>query len=314
MSGIGIILNRNAGKNRAYRGQIGEKLAFVLGDPDSLQQTSSVNEIDRVAAAFRDRDIDILGISGGDGSNHYTLSTFIEVYGDKPLPKVAFLCGGTHNAHAASIGVRGTPEKLLQAIVQKYQTRERLDSTRRKILRVNDGTGVRYGFSLATGFMYRFYQELHIRQDDTPLKVAALIASWFGSYFVRGKKIQEMFRLDPGRITINGETLPWEKNNGVSCSAMEKLGLGFTPYPRANETPHTFQAGAFCIRPGSFARIMWNFKRGRIPEHPEFHCTITDSLELQAEEPVSYVLDGELYHGGPRLEVNTGPQLEIILV
>ena len=89
MPGIGIILNRNAGKKRAFRGQIGEKLAFVLGDPGSLKETSSIDEIDDVAKAFLDREIDILGIGGGDGSNHYTLTTFIKTYGERPLPRVA---------------------------------------------------------------------------------------------------------------------------------------------------------------------------------------------------------------------------------
>jgi hypothetical protein len=29
---------------------------------------------------------------------------------------------------------------------------------------------------------------------------------------------------------------------------------------------------------------------------------------------VSYVFDGEIYHGGPRLEVRTGPPVDILLI
>ncbi len=314
MPGIGIIFNRNAGKKRPFRGQIGEKLAFVLGDPSSLKETSSIDQIDDVAKTFMEREIDILGISGGDGSNHYTLSTFIKVYGDRPLPRVAFLCGGTHNAHAHSIGVTGNPEKLLEKIMRKYHTKEHFDVTRRKVLRVDNGKDIHYGFSMATGFMYRFYRELHIRQDDSQLKVAGLIASWLGSWLMHGKKIREVFRPEPGRITVGGETLPWEVNNGLSCSTMEKLGMGFTPYPRANETPQTFQTGAFKIKPRAFVSIMWTFKSGRIPVHPDHFNDITDHVVLEAERPVSYVFDGEIYHGGPRLEIRTGPPIDIILI
>jgi diacylglycerol kinase family enzyme len=312
--GIGIILNRNAGKKRAFRGQIGEKLAFVLGDPGSLKETNSIDEIDDVAKTFLDREIDILGIGGGDGSNHYTLSTFIKIYGERPLPRVAFLCGGTHNAHAYSIGVKGKPEKLLEEIMRRYHTKERFDVTRRKVLRVDDGKGIHYGFSMATGFMYRFYRELHIRQDDSQLKVAGLLASWFGSWLMHGKKIREVFRLEPGKITVSGETLPWEVNNGLSCSTMEKLGMGFTPYPRANETLKTFQMGAFKIKPRTFARIMWIFKGGGIPVHPDHFNDITDHVVLEAEKPISYVFDGEIYHGGNRLEIRTGPPIDILLI
>jgi len=312
--GIGIILNRNAGKKRAFRGQIGEKLAFVLGDPDSLRETSSIDQIDDVAKTFLDREIDILGIGGGDGSNHYAISTFIKVYGDHPLPRVAFLCGGTHNAHALSVGVKGKPEKLLEKIMRKYHTNERFDITRRKVLRVDNGQKVHYGFSMATGFMYRFYRELYIRQDDSQIKVAGLIASWFGSWFMHGKMIREMFRLGPGKITVSGQTLPWESNNGVTCSTMEKLGMGFTAYPRANETSHTFHVGAFKIKIRTFARLMWVLRSGRIPEHPDHFNDITDQVVLEMKDPISYVFDGEIYHGGPRLEIRTGPSIDIILI
>jgi len=314
MGGIGIILNKNAGKNRVFRGKVGEKLTFVLGDPESLRQTGSVDEIGEVAEAFRERDIEILGIGGGDGSNHYTLSRFIDVYGDKPLPKVAFLLGGTHNAHGLSLGLSGKPEQLLERIMRKYHAGERFDITRRKMLRVDDGKRVHHGFSMATGFMYRFYHDLHMRQDDSQLKVAALIASLFWSFFTHGKRVEDLFRLEPGRITVSGRDLGWEVNNGVSCSVMEMLGLGFEAYPRANETPQTFQTGAFKCKPKTFARVMWDFKRGRIPRHPDHFNDISDHVVQESEQPISYVMDGEIYHGTQRLEIRTGPPLDLILV
>jgi diacylglycerol kinase (ATP) len=314
MAGIGIILNRNAGKQQPFRGRIGEKLAYVLGEPDSLRETSSIEDIDDVARAFLERNIDVLGISGGDGSNHYTLSTFVKLYGDYPLPMIAFLRGGTHNAHAQSIGIEGSPESILERIVRRYHSGGKLPSVRRKLLKIDDGNGVRYGFSMATGFMYRFYQELHIRQDDTTAKVVMLILSWLGSYMIRGKKIREMFRLEPGTITLSGTPLPWKENNGISCSTMERLGLGFTPYPRANETIDKFQMAALRIKIADFIRLLWDFKRGRVPSHPDQINTITESVLLEAEQPVSYVLDGELYHGTKRLEVVTGPQIRLVLV
>ena len=96
MAGIGIIVNRNAARVRSFRGRIGEKLGFILGDPASLRETFEVSEIEDVARLFLDREIDILGIGGGDGSNQRVLSTFTRIYGDHPLPRVLLLRGGTH--------------------------------------------------------------------------------------------------------------------------------------------------------------------------------------------------------------------------
>ena len=313
MGGIGIILNQNAGKRQPFRGHIGEKLAFVLGDPQSLCATSRVEQIGDVARAFRQKDIDILGISGGDGSNHYVITTFIDLYGEHPLPRVAFLCGGTHNAHAASLGIQGSPEKLLDQIVRKYHTGERFSLAQRKTLKVNDGKAVRYGFTMATGFMFRFYQELHVHQDDTPWKVAKHLSSWAGSALIGGRWIREMFRREPVRITVGEQRLPWDEYNGMACSTMERIGLGLTPFPRANENPRMFHMSAFRMKPTAFVGIIWSIKRGIIPRHPDQHTDITERIVLEAEEPISYVLDGELYHGTPRLEIQTGPTIEVIL-
>lgn len=313
MAGIGVILNRNAGrKGASFRGRIGEKLTFVLGDPDSLRETSQIEQIDEVIQAFFERRIDILGISGGDGSNHYVLDACHRIYRDQPLPRVAFLCGGTHNAHALSIGVRGTPERLLQGIMRKYHTRARFDLTHRVLLRVDDGVRVHCGFSLGTGFLHRFYEELVMRQDDSPAKVAGLLAAWIGSLFVGGRRIRKIFDLEPGRVALDDQALDWSMLNGFSASGMEKLGLGFTPYPRASETPTTFQAGVLRIRPATCLRMMWAFKRGVVPRHADFHSVIARRTVLQTERPISYVFDGELFHGGQRLEVSVARRIELI--
>jgi diacylglycerol kinase (ATP) len=313
MPGIGIILNRNAGKYQSFRGRIGEKLGFVLGDPTSLWETGSVEEIEDVARKFLERKLDILGISGGDGSNHYVLSAFLRIYGDAPLPKVAFLCGGTHNAHAASIGLCGTPEKLLENIVRKYHTQEKFNLVARCILRVDDGLGVRHGFSMATGFMFRFMEELQQKQKDSPIKVAALLVSWIGSGIVGGKRIRTLFRLEPAKVTVSGRRIPWERINGVSASSMERLGLGFVPYPRAGETPTTFHVGVLKIKPAGFIKLMWYYKNAKSPDHPDLYNNISDHVLLEAESPISYVLDGEIYHGTNRLEIRSGRTLDLIV-
>ncbi|NMB74278.1 MAG: hypothetical protein GYA21_04015 [Myxococcales bacterium] len=312
MGGIGIILNKNAGKHRAFRGTIGEKLAFVLGDPRSVRETAHVDEIEEVMQAFCERQIDILGISGGDGSNHYVLSRAVQVWGARPLPRVALLCGGTHNAHAASIGVKGSPDKLLANIVRKYHAGEPFQITHRQLLDVDDGERRHHGFSLATGFMYRFYADLVATQRDSPAKVAALLAGWIGSWLIGGRRIRHIFRLEPGRIRVDEVELPWTDQNGISASGMEKLGLGFTPYPRAAETERTFHVGAMRIKPGVFVRLMTAYKRGKIPVHPDAYSNIASRLELELETPVEYVLDGELYRGKQKLVITTGPRLALI--
>ncbi len=314
MPGIGIVCNPNAGKHNSYRKQLGERLASCVGANGTVRETSSVDEIDQVAKDFLSNNIDILGISGGDGSNHFTLSTFIKVYNDAPLPKVAFLCGGTHNAHAASIGIRGTPEKLLENIAGKYHDGESFELIHRNILRVNDGSAVRYGFTLATGFMHRFMEDLVVHQGDSVVKTARKLSSWIGSWIIHGEKIRKAFEPQPARVIVDHQCLAWERINGISASAMERLGLGFTPYLRAGDKPGYFPFSVMRVSPSTFVtKLMWDYKKSRIPTHPDQINDICTSILLEAQSPVGYVLDGEIYSGSPRIEVTTGPGFDLIV-
>jgi diacylglycerol kinase (ATP) len=314
MAGIGIILNRNAKKSQSFRGRAGEKLGFILGDPQSLRETLEVSEIEAVARLFSEREIDILGIGGGDGSNQRVLSTCIRVYGDRPLPRVLFLRCGTHNACARSIGLKGPPEEILDRVVRKYHARDRIETTRRSMLRIEDDGGVSYGFTLATGFLYRFFERMHRGRHDSPWKVASLIASLFGSLFARSAQVEELFRTPPVRVTVAGEDIDWDSCNGVAASTMEQVGLGMKPFSRANENPDGFHALVFRISPGRFARVSPRLLRGRLENHPQHLSTVTGGLAIESDEPIPYALDGDLFRGGPRLEIAVGPRLELVLV
>lgn len=314
MAGIGVILNQNAGRSRSYRERIDEKLGFILGDPDSLRQTWAVEEIEPVARLFLERDIDILGISGGDGSNLHVLSTFIRTYGRRRLPRILFLCGGTHNANARSIGLKGSPEQILDRLVRRYHARERIDVVKRNILRIEDGIRVRHGFTAATGFLYRFFEHKHLGRHHRPWKVIRLLTSLFGAYFSGSSLIKDFFRLQPARISLAGEPLEWQDSNGIAASTMEQVGLGMRPFSRVAEAPGKFHAMAFRIRPERFVHVSWRMLRGRLETHPQHLNTVTDSLIVEAEQPIPYALDGDIFRGGNRLSITTGPRLELVLV
>ena len=65
----------------------------------------------------------VLGIAGGDGTNHVTITGFLEVWEDEPLPPLAFLRGGTFNTVANAVGVpRGRPDGILARLIRKLSS------------------------------------------------------------------------------------------------------------------------------------------------------------------------------------------------
>ena len=143
MPGIGVVLNPRSRRNLRDP-RAADRLARRLGDAGVVRQANSIDELYRIAEDFRRNDIDVLAISGGDGTNHVTLTGFIDVYGGATMPQVALLRGGTMNTVANSVGVcRGRPEGLLGRLIRGYAERasEPLENVERHVIRIAPRSG-----------------------------------------------------------------------------------------------------------------------------------------------------------------------------
>src|SRR5580704_15195134 len=137
MSGIGVVLNPKSRRNLRDPGAA-LRLARKLGDHGVVRQVRSIDELHEAAVDFKRLDIDVLGISGGDGTNHVTITGFLDVY-EHGLPQIAFLRGGTMNTVANSVGIRrGRPEPLLGRLIRDYVRRAiaPLENVERHVMRV----------------------------------------------------------------------------------------------------------------------------------------------------------------------------------
>src|SRR5256885_2013139 len=140
------------------------KLGYLIGDRGSAAATRSLDDLYRVAEEFMKAGIDILGINGGDGTIHHTLTAFLKTYGDRPLPMVAILRGGTMNTIANSYGIKGEPSRLLFELVDKYHNNESFDLFEREILVVGDA----YGFIFGNGLLYNFLEAYYATGRPSP--------------------------------------------------------------------------------------------------------------------------------------------------
>ncbi|RLB58741.1 MAG: hypothetical protein DRI34_03945 [Deltaproteobacteria bacterium] len=312
MGGVGVIVNRRAGKKTLLGGTTAQRLGALLGPADRLWQTDDPEQLPGVMEQFLQQGLGVLAIGGGDGSNHLVLSALLAACPPERLPRVAFLCGGTHNAHAASLGIRGRPVGLLRRLLQRLDSGRYLPVLRRIILRVEDGRRVHHGFSMATGFMYRFYRELLDHGGDSPLRVLGRLLGWSGDLLFGGGQVEQLFAGEPLHLSISGRALRWPEANGLACSSMEALGMGFRPFPLAGRYQDRFQVAASRVRARELLRIIGAFWKGREVHHPDIVVTTADDVLLQAEQPQGYVLDGELYQGGRRLHVSAGPRLALV--
>ncbi len=310
MAGIGIILNPYSRSNRSNPERI-KKLGFIVGDKGSCHSTETLDEVRELAHEFKGRGVDILGISGGDGTNHRTLSAFLEVYGDAPLPKVALLRGGTMNNLANQLRIKGAPERILSNLILKYHESIPFKETQLNMVRVNGA----YGFLMGLGLIGRFidvYQD--VEGGPSPARGAWLLSRAMFSAALNGKFAQRLCERFDCRMTVDGKVQPFKNAMMIFAGTMTTLGFNFRPLYRATSETGRFQAVAISA---TGRQLLSTFPKAffGLPARSEHYIDeMCQSLVLEFDKPMEYTVDGD-FADAPvtRLEISTGPLLTCII-
>lgn len=311
MPGIGIITNPNSRRNRRNPEQV-RRLGYVLGRDASHELTRDTDDIYRVAELFRAEEVEVLALNGGDGTNHVTLSTFIDVYGDTPLPKIAFLRGGTMNTISNAIGIRGNPGKILLNISEKYHLGQPFEISERDIMRIEYDGHTHYGFIFGNGLAFNFL-DLYYKSGASPTTAVTTFCRICGSALVNGSLAREAFRPFRAEITVDGETWPEREFTAVFGMAIEQIGLGFRPALRCRAEPGTFNVLGILAGPFSFAIEMPKVRMGKPLPSEKMKNVIARDAVFASDEPLEFTIDGDLHRSEGPVRITTGPTLEIIV-
>jgi diacylglycerol kinase (ATP) len=336
--GIGVIFNPRSGRNlrdpRAAR-----RLARTLGDHGVVRETGSLDQLYRVAEDFRRLRIDVLGISGGDGTNGTAITGFLDVYGGSALPQIAFLRGGTMNTVANSVGVRrGPPEGLLHRLIQSYVARaaQPLRDVERHVMRfrgaplaapvgrggrVGEEAGAharlpeKYGFLFGTGVVYGFLSEYYREGPPNPVVAAKTLLRGVGSTVVGGEMIRRMAAPFRGRVEMDDGTV-WEERDylAIAGGTIDQIGLNFRPFRRYDEKPGTFHLLGIHSSPMSFVGQLPRIWRAA-PMKPghSFEAIPRRATILSSERHIRYMIDGDLHECEGPLKVSIGPRVRIVV-
>lgn len=316
MAGIGIVTNPHSRRNRRFPERM-RRLGYILGQDDHYQLTNRIEDIHDVAREFKEHEVEILALNGGDGTNHVTLSTFIEVYGDHPLPKIAFLRGGTMNTISDSLGIKGTPQQLLANLVDKYYTGQHYQSTCCNMLKVTDGDHSHYGFIFGNGIVSNFLELYYQTPHPTPTHAASLLTRAIVGLPFGGHLVKEIIRPFRSKITItnNNEVVDYGEDNytAIIAATVPQIGLGFRPFIRSNDRPDTFHLLAL---QGSSLRTILQLPRIRTGQYIDESVAkshISTTTRLEAREPIVYTIDGEMRTATSSIELSTGPRIEVLI-
>ena len=309
MPGIGVISNRNARLNKLHP-ELKDQLAFVIGSNGEVSSTGSIKDAYHAAETFRKIGIDIIAISGGDGTAHRTMEILIEVYGEQRLPPILLLPTGTQNMVPRSFGIEGSGIANLMLATLRYRHNMPMRCIRRNMLKVNGHISFMFGIGVAARFMEKYYES----GQTNPVGAAKLLAKLVASTASNGDLGRYIMQRLPCHLTLDGEQIQTKANvHTMFASFVERLPLHFVLFPRCGADEGVFEVVYSDEPPLKVAASFLPILAGHKGPLPTLTRKLARHMVLDLDAPETYTLDGELYPAESHFDITSGPEIEFVV-
>lgn len=293
---LGVLINMRSGRNRSGMDSVETILA---ARPEIVvRRTHDRAEVRSALIDFAAAGIDVLAVSGGDGTLQRVLNLAINEKPFAVMPLIALMPGGTTNMIAYDIGTVRKRGQALAALLKRIDAGALAGGVVvRSLLRL-DGGDTRYprhglffgaaGVYEATTLNRKSVDAMGFRDDFGPgLRIAAIL----GRLMIG----QDPVRAVDMRLNVDGLQGAPSSYLAVFASTMERLSLNMRPFWGTGEGPIRMTTVAKGAR--TLFRAAWPMLRGRqsrllTPARGYESRNITE-VELVYEG--GSVLDGEFY-------------------
>jgi len=281
----------------------------VLGDVGRVIASRSLEELAAAAAVLAAEPPEVIAVHGGDGTLHVTLTALLHAYGDRPLPPIAILGGGTMNVVTGSLRIRTRPLVFLARLATALRAGKDVYTIERRCLRVGD----RFGFVFGNGILANFLIEYYKGDTYGPIRAAWLILRLLASAIIRGDLMRRVFRRFRGKVVVDHKTLEFPDLMAVGAGFVREVGLGFKLFDQADDDPNRF--AVLAIHSGALALFpdLWAVRAGRGIAARRAFSGIAERVEITGQDPeMAYTIDGDIYRAPGPLPVSAGPRIAIV--
>ncbi|MGK3999836.1 diacylglycerol/lipid kinase family protein [Sorangium sp. So ce1024] len=323
---IDVIVNTTARRYRARPALIDRMTAACAGAAE-LHPTASVAELAEVCDRIAQRGTDLVVLSGGDGSFMAGVTALARAFGERSLPPLALLPGGTVATVARNWGMVGDPAELLARLV-----RERRDlhggavlrgAVRRPTLRARattrSGVEERIGFIFGTGLVASFFDVYYERGGDGIGAAARIVARVFVESFYGGACARRVLDPLPCTIEVEGRPLAPRAWSLICSSVVRDLGLHMRVTYRAGEDLDRPHLVASALPPRSLGpRAPLVLAGRRIGGKDHFDDLVRDftvrfgaSAGTASRDEGPYILDGDPLRAS-EIRISAGPAIDVL--
>ena len=310
MSGLGLIVNARSLEHRRDP-SLFEQMKRQVGDYGLAFCTRNSADIEHAVAQCRRANIEVLALSGGDGTVGTVLSVVAPYWEDQPLPVVALVRGGTMNTIANAIGVRRErSQRLLSRLIGELHAERPLTTLRRPALDIEG----RLGFLFGGGVLYGFLSEYYARgagNANALTAVHVLARAFAAAPFNLGPAQRVLHRFE-GSVSVDGHDWGDRSWFSVAMGTVDQVGLGFRPFHSVYSDPERFEVLAIDMPPLRFGRYMLPMRFGRPLPPDEAMSSLCSSVVMTGRDGrVRTMIDGDLCVFEGPVRVGLGPTLRL---
>jgi diacylglycerol kinase (ATP) len=246
------------------------------------------------------RGVDVVAVSGGDGTVSMVLTCLLRHYAPEDLPLVAVLAGGRTNMSAGDVGLKGNQARQLARLLswaEKGNTGHAL--VRRPVLGVHGGDDPNPLFGLFFGAgailygcvsTWKFRAESRLPGMRTEMGTGVHVAKLLFTHFTRGNAF------DPTRIAVrlDENEIPVKDYTTLFVTTLDRMIFGMRPFWGPGSGPLRFTSILHPHR--HFMKACFHALRGRtnrfVSEDNGYFSQKAEEVELQVD--AGGALDGEL--------------------
>lgn len=293
---VGVLINPLSGKNRR-----GPATIFQIIDqyPKVLQhKVQTPQDVYDALMDFARRKVNLLVISGGDGTVQAVLTVLFHHHPFAIQPQLMILEGGTTNMIAGDVGVLGNQDKALGRLFQWLQAGSgRVTRIQRPLLRLQvPGHEVKYGMFFGAAVISQGTQYYHTTKHNKGMRgfpgICMTIVRFLWGIIQRHKQFAAPTHI---KVRLNKQLLQTEDFMLLFVSTLDRLFFGLRPFWGNERGPLQFTAVR--SRAGYLLRVLPFLARGRRAgkgtRENGYYSHNVDEVELYIADSV--VLDGEMY-------------------
>lgn len=270
---------------------------------------------------FAKEKVDLLVLSGGDGTVQAALTTIAERKIFKKNPRIVILPHGTTNLTAADIGFSaGKPERFLPLLARRGPVTRATNVKNRTTVKVAGlaDIGPQHGFFFGCGAITRAVIKCQSDVHAMGLKGdwatgATLALGLFKALFSRDLNDPDrLYQPSHIQVTADDEVLGTDENLMFLTTSLNKLIMASRPFwNQKGSGLHTTLIGYpvdKILR--NTIKVMYGGNR-RSFDQSKYVSRTAQKIALAIDTPI--IIDGEIYHPGPKgLKITAGPEFEFV--